>query len=142
MPALLDLPEGFRPAGYLYKTVMPRPVWLAAPLVRDIYGISSCISPDFCDYFDKWRHNGFWLFDNPEIMQEMAAAEGIDLAPMTLFYYEIFAREFDTEDRDWFDFDPEPSFPLDVARPAHARLEGFDAASFFAGSKHECSALS
>lgn len=56
------------PVGYLYKKVGLRPDWIKADGVRDIYSLSRCVSEDFTDYINYWKHNGYWLFDSPEIM--------------------------------------------------------------------------
>ncbi len=40
------------------KRVSKRPDWLKAPQVIDIYSVSGCISKNFADYINYWRHNG------------------------------------------------------------------------------------
>ena len=77
-----------RPIGYLFKRVVARPEWLKAQNVEDIYSLSGHISEDFADYINYWKHNGFWLFDSPSIMQSMALEHGISLDGLKLFYYE------------------------------------------------------
>jgi hypothetical protein len=83
------------PVGYMFKTVSPRPDWLKAAGVADIYSLSGCVSEYFTDYIDFWKHNGYWRFDSPAIMRDIAAKVGLDLSQMTLFYYEAFDEEFD-----------------------------------------------
>jgi len=51
------------PAGYMSKRIASRPEWLAVTDVHDIYSVSNCISDDFADYSNCWKHNGYWLFD-------------------------------------------------------------------------------
>lgn len=132
----------FLPAGYLYKTVMPRPDGLAAPGVEDILSVSGCISPAFADYASHWKHNGFWLFDRPEDMAAIAAEEGAELATMALFYIEVLAREFDTKAGAWRQQALMPDEPVLVRPPDGARLMGYDVVSFAMGNAPECSPLS
>lgn len=130
------------PAGYMFKHVARRPDWLKAPLVDDIYSLSGCVSPDFADYIRYWKHNGYWLFDAPRAMEEIARDNSIDLAGATLFYYEIFEEEFDADAKTWRAFAPEASLPTKVEQPKAARLEGYDVATFCAHTSPECSPLS
>ena len=46
------------------------------------------MSEVFADYVDFWKDNGFWLFDSPEVIKNIAQENSIDLAGTTLFYYE------------------------------------------------------
>ena len=45
------------PAGYMAKHVAARPDGLKANQVKDIYSVSNCISDDFADYINLWKHN-------------------------------------------------------------------------------------
>ena len=130
------------PAGYMLKKVIERPDSLQATGVRDIYSLSSCLSENFSDYVKYWKHNGYWLFNSPATMKEIAAAEGIDLSGMTLFYYEVFPEQFDESSRQWSAFEVEPSFLTAVERPASSELAGYDVTTFSAGNGSECSPLS
>src|SRR5450631_14418 len=56
--------------------------------VLDVYSVSSCVNDDFADYFKYWKHNGYWLFDSPEIIQTLARDNSIELDRTSLFYYE------------------------------------------------------
>ena len=127
------------PAGYMAKHVKGRPATIDAPPVVDVYSVSSCISEDFADFINFWKHNGFWLFDSPGIINDLARTHGIDLAGTKLFYYEVAENEFAGS---WRKFEPEHSFETQVLPPAIKHLEGFDIASFYAGSSPECSPLS
>lgn len=128
-------------AGYLYKHVARRPDWDAIPThVEDVYSISGCHSENFADYIKYWRHNGHWLFDVPEIMHDIAKAEDLDLAPLALFYYEIFPEEFDRETGTWTPFAAD-DFPTNVIPPASRRLEGFDIVAYSQRNAPECSPL-
>lgn len=128
------------PAGYLAKRVAARPERLAAERVSRIYSISKCISGDFADYIQFWKHNGYWLFDSPEVIIALAREHGIDLAGTTLFFYEVHEQEFDAGA--WEPFEPEPSFETNVSVPAARVLEGYDVATFSLGTAPQCSPLS
>ena len=67
------------PAGYMAKRLATRPEWLASVEIHDIYSLSSCISEDFDDYTDLWKHSGYGLFDSPLAIRENAIANAIDL---------------------------------------------------------------
>ena len=128
------------PAGYMAKRIHIRPNWHKAPHVRDIYSVSFCQSEPFADYIKFWKHNGYWFFDPPEIIQEIAGNNSIDLARLSLFYYEVFENAFDG--RNWAPFKREESFNTEVIQPLSKTLEGYDVATFGTGIFPECSPLS
>lgn len=127
------------PIGYLYKRVSKRPGWITSEVVEDLYSISNHASPDFMDYMDLWRHNGYWLFDSPTVMQELALNAGIPLVGCTLFYYETYEYQFDG--LAWTTFQPEPSFLVDIKAPERHQVHGYDIATFNLGNAPECSPL-
>lgn len=130
------------PAGYLYKFVVARPDWLHAATVGDIFSVSCCISRAFTDFIRHWKHNGYWLFDSPDIMHQIATVEAIDLSKATLFYYEVYEQEYDDRANSWRRFAPESSFVTNVQEPGSKRCLGYDVATFWAGTSPECSPLS
>lgn len=130
------------PVGYMAKQVSSRPEWFPAEQVEDIYSVSGCISRAFADYIGDWRHNGYWFFDAPEIIQQLAQEKAIDLSETTLFYYEVYELEFEEMQGQWMPFVPEPSFPLQVMAPTHKTLVGYDVVAFSMGNVPECSPLS
>lgn len=130
------------PAGYMAKTVSNRPDWLEENIVKDIYSLSGCISSDFADYINDWKHNGFWLFDSPQIIKQLAGEKGIDLKEITFFYYEVYEKQFDEDGNEDALVTAELPFETNVEIPAKKNLEGFDVVNFFAGSSPECSPLS
>ena len=130
------------PAGYLLKRISLRPEWLKAQLVRDVYSVSSHVSKNFADYINFWKHNGYWLFNAPAIMTALAKEQHIDLDGATLFYYEVYEREYDEDSREWSEFQAEQSFITNVQPPLSKSLEGFDVVTFWAHSTPECSPLS
>lgn len=130
------------PAGYLYKIVASRPDWLGAGAVIDICSISGCISRPAADFIRHWKHNGYWLFNSPAVMDEIAKDAHIDLLPAKLFYYEVHEEEFDDRTSSWRKFEPETSFVTRVHEPRGKRRLGYDVATFYAGAAPECSPLS
>src|SRR5262249_41459534 len=121
------------PVGYMAKRVVSRPEWLKAPAVVDIFSVSSGMSPDFADYITFWKHNGYWVFDSPDIIRQLADEKSIDLMGTTLFYYEVYELEFDDAENKWRPFYPEPSFTTNVIAPARKNLEGYDVVTFCMG---------
>src|ERR1700722_11590229 len=124
------------PAGYMAKRVCAKPDWLPANQVSDIYSVSGCVSGTFDDYIDYWKHNGFWLFDSPKIIQNIAPENSTDLAGTTLFYYEVYEKEFDGET--WHPYGPDRDFTSEVSVPRSKQLEGFDVATFSNKNMPEC----
>lgn len=127
-------------AGYMAKRVVARPEWLPTKRVSSIYSVSGCISQNFADYIDFWKHNGYWLFNSPEAIIAVARENKIDLAGTLLFFYEVFDRQFDAGE--WARFEPEPSFRTDVDVPEMKMFEGYDVVSFATQTSPECSPLS
>ena len=130
------------PAGYMAKRVVLRPAWLKAEHVADIYSVSGCVSKHFADYINYWKHNGYWFFDLPQTILQLAQENTIDLSGATLFYYEVHDREFDGGQSRWASFEPEPSFKTEVVLPSQKALEGYDVVTFSARTSAECSPLS
>jgi hypothetical protein len=127
------------PAGYMAKRVKI-PEGFHFDGVLDIYSLSGCVNDDFADYIQYWKHNGYWLFDSPEIIQAVSRENHIQLDGTSLFYYEVYEKEFDG--KNWVSHQPEASFATNVLIPSEKMLEGFDVATFFAHSSPECSPLS
>src|SRR6185503_10722544 len=76
------------PVGYMAKRVTARPAWLDAERVKDVYSVSGCVSKNFADYISYWKHNGYWFFDSPELIVDVARDHSVDLEGTTLFFYE------------------------------------------------------
>jgi hypothetical protein len=135
------MPVRLIPAGYLYKHVMPRPDWIPAESgIADIHSLSDCISENFCEYIEFWKHNGYWLFDDPATMEEIAKQSGTALSGMTLFYYEAYPLEFDAPTRAWRSFDL--CGDVNVTAPSEKELRGYDVCTFSTLTAPECSPLS
>ena len=123
------------------KRICDRPDWLKAPNVVDIFSVSACNSESFLnDYIPLWKHNGYWLFDSPEIIRAIAQENSIDLQGTKLFYYAAYELEFTGEI--WRSFYPETSIPVNIIQPAQKKQEGFDVVTFSVGRSPECSPLS
>jgi hypothetical protein len=130
------------PAGYMAKRLSVRPDWLAPERVEDVYSVSGCVSEDFADYVGYWKHNGYWLFDSPEIIRRLAADNSLDLIGTSLFFYEVHELQFDDSANRWSAFGPDASFTTRVVLPRERMLEGYDVVTFFAGTTAEHSPLS
>ncbi|MBI5032465.1 MAG: hypothetical protein HZB51_18220 [Chloroflexi bacterium] len=130
------------PVGYMAKRVSIRPDWLKSERIVDVYSVSGCISNVFADYIKYWKHNGFWFFDSPAIIRELAKENSIDLNGTRLFYYEAYPEEFDAEKNAWMRFEPEASLETQVEVPFQKVLEGYDVVTFSTGTTAECSPLS
>jgi hypothetical protein len=127
------------PVGYLAKRVQ-RPKGFHVERVTDVYSVSDCVNDDFADYIQYWKHNAYWFFDSPEIIQTVARENSIQIEGTSLFYYEVYEMEFDG--RNWSRYEAEASILAHVIPPAAKRLEGFDVVTFFARNAPECSPLS
>lgn len=128
------------PAGYMAKRVVARPDWLPAERVSSIYSVSGCISENFADYINFWKHNGYWLFNSPDAITEVAIQNTIDLSGTVLFFYEVYEQHFDSGE--WMRFEPEPAFATKVSVPEAGVLEGYDVVTFSQQTSPECSPLS
>jgi len=122
------------------KRVVAKPHWLPAERVSSIYSVSGCISENFTDYIGFWKHNGYWLFDTPEAIIEIARANNIDLAATVLFFYDVYELQFDGGE--WTPFAPESSFRTNVSVPENKVFEGYDVVTFTVQTSPECSPLS
>ncbi len=130
------------PVGYMAKQIAIKPDWLKANQVKDIYSVSNCTSHDFADYINFWKHNGYWLFNSPKDIEDLAKENNINLKGTTMFYYEAYELESDEEEPKWESFSPEESFLTSVKEPKEKTLQGYDIISFSTGNDPECSYLS
>jgi hypothetical protein len=79
-------------------------------------------------------------FDRGDVIAMLAKEKSIDLAGTTLFYYEVYEKEFDGET--WHLYQPDESFKTNVIVPVDRHLEGFDVVTFYCRNMPECSPLS
>jgi len=130
------------PVGYMAKRVSARPAWLDAERVKDVYSVSGCVSKNFADYISYWKHNGYWFFDSPELIVDVARDHSVDLEGTTLFFYDAHELEFVEREQRWMPFEPETAFATRVVPPSQRALEGYDVVTFSTGNSPECSPLS
>jgi hypothetical protein len=130
------------PIGYMLKKVAQQPDWLNAPDVHLIYSLSGCVSENFMDYIPLWKHNGWWLFDDPSTLRALAVENRLMLDDLTMFYFEAFESEYDAEKKSWNPIVPEAGIPTNVKIPGRKSLHGYDVASFSVRTSPECSPLS
>jgi len=134
--------EALIPLGYMLKRVpSPPPDGLNAPNVQAVHSLSNCVSDDFGDYINLWRHNGWWLFDSPDAASAAARELGEEPDKFTLFYYEAHPLEFDADSQTWRPFSPE-EWPTAVLTPHNPEHSGFDIVTFSVGTSPECSPAS
>lgn len=127
--------------GYMYKKVSSN-VDIPNSAVKDAYSVSGCESEDFDDWINYWRNNGYWFFDSPSIIEEIAKEQNIDLGDMQLFYYKAYELEWNDDRRRWEEYYPEKSFQTNIQPPQQSTLEGYDIVGFSARNDAECSPLS
>jgi hypothetical protein len=108
--------------------------------VADVYSVGCCVNEYFADYINFWKHNGFWLFDSPQIIRSVANENSVDLTGTLLFYYGVYEKEFDG--KAWAQFQADESIPTAVVEPQAKRLEGFDVVTFYCRTAPEHSPLS
>ena len=138
----LNMQNSMIPAGYMAKVILKKPDWLKANGIEDIYSVSDCISKPFTDFIDYWKHNGFWLFDSPRIIEDLSKENSIALETTKLFYYDVYELEFYEDAPNWRRLALDRSFHRHVISPKVKLLEGFDIATFSVGAGPECSPLS
>jgi hypothetical protein len=129
-------------AGYMGKVVAPRPQWVQADNVTRIYSVSNCVSHAFCNYINHWKHNGYWFFDSPSAIREIAKSDSTAAKQYEVLYYELFELQFDEGREIWEPFQPEPSFRTEVRMPEYLDILGFDVVSYSVKTSPECSPLS
>lgn len=129
------------PAGYMAKRIMNRPKGYLNIDIVDIYSVSGCMSENSADYIDTCKHNGYYFFDSPQIIEQVAKECSIELTGTKLFYYELYNLEFH-DGNGWKPFEPEASYTTDIEKPNLKNLEGYDIVTFWKGHHAGCSPLS
>lgn len=122
------------PFGYLYKKTRTWddghevPEEFRAPHVREVCSISSCNTDH--PVFDEYP-TGLQVAPSPEWFADRAKEYGLalDLEGYSLFYYEMYERQFDEEKRVWRGIFPEELIWCAKA-PAAKQLLGYDAAVY------------
>lgn len=87
------------PAGYLLKRLTPPPGWLAiSPShIKDVCSVSDCVNDNVVDVQGAWRHNGFGLANNPDVLASLAAQAGADVSDAALLYFTAYDRELESD---------------------------------------------
>ncbi len=129
-------------AGYMAKVVAPKPDWIKSSTALRVCSVSNCVSDDFCDYINHWKHNGYWFFNSPGDILSVADSDPKSAKEYEVFYYEMYENQFDEEAATWAPFVPEESFRTDVVVPVHKDLLGFDVVTYSVQTSPECSPLS
>ena len=128
--------------GYMAKRIIGSPDWLDAPHVRDVYAVANCVSNDFCGYIDFWKHNGFWFFDSPALIRDIANENEIALTDTALVYYRGHQTQFDADLSQWTDYDADADIQTMVSPPTSERFLGYDIVTYSMQNSPECSPLS
>lgn len=124
------------PVGYMAKRMPQSDDWLKhmkGPLSSAVYSVGSSVNDDFADYVNYWKHNGWWFFDSPAAIQEVAREHSINLDDTLLFFYEVY--EFEFHDGDWRSFstwDVKWKASGGIVMPTKRLLEGYDVVTFWA----------
>lgn len=130
------------PVGYMAKRIATKPDWLKTDQVDDIYSVSNCTSHDFDDFINYWKHNGYWLFDSPEIIRRLAKEHDLSLEGTKFFYYEAYEYQYFEDSSEWECYEPDKSFKTNIEPPQEKVLEGYDIVSFYSQNDPEHSYLS
>lgn len=128
--------------GYMARRISCCPQWLDATNVENIYSVVNCISADFCDYIPLWKHNRYWFFDSPGLIQGIASDQSMDTAEMTLVYYRGYHLQFDANSNKWNDYGHTAGIQSSVFEPPSLQLLGYDIVTYSMQNAPECSPLS
>lgn len=121
------------PLGYLAKRIpTERPSWLNAPEVVDVCSVSGCVNDTLVFYdLPDCSHNGYGMYDSPELIAFTARQNKIDLAGSRLFFYEGYESELDGDE--WIPVLPDDGFETEVILPTAKELVGFDIVTLIDG---------
>jgi hypothetical protein len=129
-------------AGYMARVIAPKPDWIKSTVAVRICSVSNCVSDDFCDYINHWKHNGYWFFNSPLDIRAIANSDPNAAKEFELHYYELYEQQYDDQRNTWVSFEPEDSFVTDVHEPSSKQLLGYDVVTYFVQTSPECSPLS
>jgi hypothetical protein len=130
------------PVGYMAKRVELIPDWIKSTAAKEVHSVSNCVSHDFTNYIDYWKHNGYWFFDEIETIREIATENSIDMTNASYFYYEAYELQYLDDERLWVPLPTDLPFPVNVKAPSIKELEGYDVVTYSVGTSPECSPLS
>lgn len=126
------------PLGYTAKHIEDNPFWLDVAGVKAIYSVSNCLSEDFADYIQYFKHNDYFFFDSPEAIKNLAKEHEIKLDETTFFYFEMYEKEY-FEETLWTNIN---QVQTNVEKPKDKSFHGFDVVTYSMGDAPECSPLS
>lgn len=84
------------PIGYFAKWIVARPEGLNIANVEDICSVSECMSAGPDGWFGLWKHNALCLFDDEQMIAEIAGQERRP-EPFDLFFYALLPIRFAVE---------------------------------------------
>jgi hypothetical protein len=129
-------------AGYMAKLIQNTPEYITNKNVKYIYSVSNCISKDFTNYIQYWKHNKYWFFDSINKINEIISDENIQDEKFEYLYYELYEKEYDEETNKWTAFYPGNNFSYNIQEPINKTMLGYDIVTYYSGNAPECSPLS
>lgn len=83
------------PAGYLLKRTVAPPGWLQPNTahITEIYSVSNCVNEDVVDPQNSWKHNGFGVANDPEVLWDLAREFAVDMSGSSLCFYSVYEYE-------------------------------------------------
>jgi hypothetical protein len=87
------------PAGYLLKRVVSPPGWLSVNTshVVDVCSVADCVNEDVVNVQEAWKHNGFGVANNPDVLEALVESSSSDVSGAKLFYYSAYEQELDSD---------------------------------------------
>lgn len=135
-------PSELIPAGYMAKRIAEGPLIAETLGLSEVWSVSECISKNFTNYIPYWKHNGYWLFNSPREIIEIAHAESLDPSELKLCYYRMFPWEFHESSRQWMPVaSPTTEFNTEVRALTGAVHLGFDVVTYSDNHSPGCSPL-
>lgn len=92
-----------------------------------------------CQLHHFWKHDRDWLFDSPDVIEQVEREQSIDLTGTTMFYDEVHEEEFDEGIEKWRPYEREEAFTTNIRLPDPKILSGFDIVSSTSRNSPECS---
>jgi len=71
--------------------------------------VANCVNDNVVEPQDSWKHNGFGVANNPEVLRELGAKDAIDLSGSKLFFYSAYEHELES---DGWTFEPHEWRPI------------------------------
>lgn len=105
------------PAGYLLKRTVPPPGRLQPNTshISEVCSVANCVNDNVVEPQDCWKHNGFGVANNPQVLWGIAQEGGVDLSSSKLFFYCAYEHELES---DGWQFDSDLWRPISSAASA------------------------